>query len=183
MVWSRERRKQVWVSKSHLVTLAGGTFLACRAWIKLTWARAQVPFSHTEGESEICQQYPRKIGEEKWEELSIWRSCLQGWGRKHQGGADLKIPGLSLGCPIPSQKILPLQRTPQNDFHKMHPTSAQCKCVGINKKVLVNRAKLWNSITDKFSFFCPRIYWENVATFTRAVTIPDKLPLRSRMWW
>lgn len=75
MVSDRKGEKKVWVNQSHPVTSAGGTFLACRAWIKLTWASAQVPFSHTEGESEICQQYVRKSGEEKWEQLADSRGC------------------------------------------------------------------------------------------------------------
>lgn len=179
MAGGRGGRKQVWVSQSHLVTLAGGTFLACRAWIKLTWARAQVPFSHTEGESEICQQYPRKIGEEKWEELSCGMAASRGGAESTR--VLLMWPAHSAGSGLLHlfSGMLSLQRIRQNYFHKTHLTSAQCQCAGINKKVLANRAKLWNS---KFSFVCPHIYWENVATFIRAVIISDKFLLRSRMW-
>lgn len=118
MVWGGERKQKVWVNQSDPVTSAGGTFLACRAWIKLAWARAQVPFSHTEGESEICQQYLRKSGEEKWEQLETWRSCLQDWGRKHRGAADVASPLLSLGCSIPFLADSLCSRTPKNDFNK-----------------------------------------------------------------
>lgn len=65
-----------------------------------------------------------------------------GVGQKAPGVADVTSPVLSLGCSIPSQTILSLQKTPQNDFHKTHPTSAQCQYADINKKLLVNRAKL-----------------------------------------
>lgn len=76
-----------------------------------------------------------------------------------RGGAEstralLMWPAHSAGSGLlrPFSGMLSLQRILQNNFHKTHPTSAQCQCAGINKKVLVNRAKLWNSITGKFSF-------------------------------
>lgn len=85
MVWGRERKKKVWVNQSHPVTSAGGTFLACGAWIKLTWARAQVPFPTLKGNL----KYVNNIrGNQRKRNENNWRSggAARGNGAESAGG-------------------------------------------------------------------------------------------------